>query len=430
MKKTDKNRGEHTAHTAGKIQPYSHGEYDSDIDIVRARFAKLGIGLFGFHLPAPHIDLHRWATIACDQHTSNRAYWKAVERKVGTHHSTLRLALPEIYLSEPDMEQRIEEIHRTMEKYLADGTLVEQPAGFVFVQRKIGSTAMRNGLLVMLDLACYDWRTKSQSLIRPTEETIESRLPIRGAIRRNALLEVPHILVLYDDPSHRIVDTIYEHIDMLPHLYDVKLMQKGGQLSGSLISHPHILNIIAMEFEQIAARANDAHSHPMLFAVGDGNHSLAAAAMIWNDLQQEAASPGKAAAPIDHPSRYAMVELINIHDPSLNFEPIHRVLFECDEHDLWQFLVSHNLSGERVDTIDILRARYDAQRETSSPLIGFVGRTIYGLLSHPSDDHMLAGSPIAKEIDNYSVRGTHRIDYIHGTDDLIAIARKSKGVGI
>ncbi len=242
-------------------------------------------------LPRPGIDLAKWAVIACDQYTSEPDYWQRVAAEVGDAPSTLHLIFPEVYLDRADAPQRIEAIQQTMRRYLADGLFVEHD-GPVYVERRLGQR-VRRGLMLELDLEHYDYSPESVSLIRPTEGTMVARLAPRIAVRSGAELELPHILVLIDDRDDTVIGPLAAQRASLAPLYDTELMAGGGHVSGFAIDAPH-----GRQIEQaLAALAEPAAnarryglpegSPPMLFAMGDGNHSLATAKSIWERVKQE-----------------------------------------------------------------------------------------------------------------------------------------------
>ncbi len=273
-------------------------------------------------LPRPGIDLKKWAVIACDQYTSEPQYWREVEREVGDAPSTLHLIFPEVHLGAPDAPARIRNIQATMRRYLSDGLLVPHD-GAVLVERRIGAQ-VRRGLMLELDLEHYDYATDSTSLIRPTEGTMVARLAPRIEVRRGAAIELPHILVLIDDPQRTVIEPLAALRDALRRLYDTELMRGGGHVAGFALD-PARINGAVRALQALADPAAFAPRYgvppgtpPMLFAMGDGNHSLATAKSIWDS--------SKATVGMDHASRYALVEVVNIHDPALEFSPIHRLL--------------------------------------------------------------------------------------------------------
>ena len=271
-------------------------------------------------LPREGTNLTAWACVACDQFTSQPAYWEEVERLVGDQPSAFRMILPECWLNETDA--RVPGICRTMEQYLRDGTLV--PAvqlGFILTER-ITPSGARVGLVGMIDLECYDFHPEAKSLVRASEGTIAERIPPRVRIREKAPLETSHVMLLMDDPMQSVVEPLFQKRRQLRKLYDFPLMMNGGQLVGYAVEDAADIDGVYAALERL--RQGD---DPMLFAVGDGNHSLATAKAIW-DKVKPGLTPEET---MTHPARFAMVEIENIYDDALRFEPIHRVLYEGKE---------------------------------------------------------------------------------------------------
>jgi uncharacterized protein (DUF1015 family) len=345
-------------------------------------------------LPAPGVDLERWAVIACDQFTSNPDYWRATEALVGDAPSALRLTLPEIHLGES--EARAQSIRAAMRNYLEGGLLV--PAvedGFVLVDRTTAG-GHRIGLVGLIDLDEYDYAPGAKALVRPTEGTIPERVPPRARIRAGALIELPHVMMLVDDLEGALVESLAAEKDRLRPLYDFDLMLGGGHIAG-----------YAVEGES-ARRAADAlnalykKSGGLLYAVGDGNHSLAAAKSCWSE-KKRTLSPWEAET---HPARYALVELVNIHSPALAFEPIHRVVKGADGVEVIRAYEDY-LAARGIP----MRAGGDVQI-----LAGEVERG-YGFDAHPLAElqaFLLAFAANAPGVE---------IDYIHGEDEVRALAR-------
>lgn len=269
-------------------------------------------------LPREGIDYQKWSVVACDQFTAQPEYWDQAEALVGESPSALRLILPEARLS--DSEARIPAIHRAMAAYLADGTLV--PAvqdGFVLTERTTAA-GVRPGLVVALDLDAYEFKPGSQSLIRATEGTVLERVPPRARIRAGAPLELPHVMMLIDDPADAVIGPLWARRDALRPLYDFDLMLGGGHLRGWAVEGGDAKGV-SDAVDALAERADG-----LLYAVGDGNHSLAAAKQCWLDVRA-GLTPAQRE---NHPARFALVELVNLNCPALVFEPIHRALFGVD----------------------------------------------------------------------------------------------------
>ena len=240
-----------------------------------------------------------------------------MRRIVGDDPSTLQLIFPEAYLQETCREQTIAGINQRMQAYLKSGVLVEQRPGFMLVEREVGCAAPRKGLVVALDLEQYDYRDRAQKLIRATEGTDQSRLPPRIQVREKASLETPHIMVLIDDPQQTVIEPLDEKD--LKLAYDFELMLGGGRLRGWHIDDEVLIDQIAGRLARLACG-----EPPLIYALGDGNHSFATARAVWERLKAQAEDVRQI---MNHPARYALAELVNVHDEGLEFAPIHRVVF-------------------------------------------------------------------------------------------------------
>jgi hypothetical protein len=380
-------------------------------------------------LPRPGIDLRKWAVIACDQYTAEPQVWQQVEREVGDAPSTLHLIFPEAYLGAADAPQRIARIQSTMRHYLADGLLVEHQ-GTVLVERGIGART-RRGLMLELDLEHYDFSAGSNSLIRPTEGTIVERLAPRIEVRRGAELELPHVLVLIDDPACTVIEPVAAARDALTPLYDTALMGGGGHVCGHAVAAAQAEQVQRALQALAEPRAFEARyavppgTPPMLFAVGDGNHSLATAKSIW---QQTQSTVGRR-----HPSRFALVEVVNIHDPALAFEPIHRLLLGM-RTDVHQALAEH--FGQRGQVVELptaeamrrqLRSAGDAVQAFG--LIGPGAR--FGVVEIGEPRSPLAVATVQDFVDRLIERGgAAQVDYVHGDHVLERLAVQPGHVGL
>lgn len=262
-------------------------------------------------LPKKGTDMTKWTVVACDQFSSEPAYWQALSDYVGDAPSALRLMLPEAYLRAPDLAERKSAMRRTMEAYLSDGVFAAVPDSYVFVERTLPNGKLRRGLVGKLDLEAYDWTPGSSSPVRSTETTVPERLPVRVEMRRQAALEMPHIVLFIDDPADRVLESVQPG----ETLYDFDLYGGGGHIRGSRV---------AGDAAHTVLNAFNALPEDLSFAMGDGNHSLAAAKNRWEELK-------KAGAPMDHPARYALAEVENLRDDAVEFHAIHRVLFGTDE---------------------------------------------------------------------------------------------------
>ena len=298
------------------------------------------------YLPAEGIDLRRWAVVACDQYTSQPDYWRRVEAYVGAHPSTLHIVQPEIDLERAGA--RIPAVHRAMREYLSNGTLVRAVRnGFTLTERTTASGA-RLGLVAAVDLEEYDFTPGSGAMIRATEGTIRERIPPRLRIREGAPLECPHVMLLLDDPARTVIEPLHARLRETAPLCDFELMENGGRLRVWGVEG----DVLAPVSDALSALWEK--SDGFLYAVGDGNHSLATAKARWDALKP-ALSPEEAQT---HPARYALAEIVNLHSPALVFEPIHRVLFGADMEDLVSAYRAHLASrGMKLTAVEPLSSR-------------------------------------------------------------------------
>lgn len=365
---------------------------------LNARAASLGIALPTLYIPRADIDLTRWAVVACDQYTSQPDYWQQTEAWVGDAPSTLRLVLPEIYLEHPgelSVDSRITQINQAMADYLDQGILVPLEPGCMLVDRATRLHPSRKGLVLAIDLERYDFQPGNRELTRATEGTVLERIPPRQAIRKNALLELPHVQLLIDDPDHSVIEPLYAAVANRPPCYATELPQGGGSVRGWPIVAQDSLLVQAMTaLGQLASL----REHGLLFAVGDGNHSLATAKAHWNSIR-ETASP-------DHPARFALVEVINIHDEGLDFEPIHRAVFNVD----FELFLSH--AGRYFARHQASPAKPEQFRIETVPVFGPGFKTE---LSVPVQSGELLVGVVQAMLDDLVLRHPEvRLDYIHG----------------
>jgi hypothetical protein len=374
-------------------------------------FPELGIQIPQIYLPAAGIDLTRWAVIACDQFTSQPDYWLKVESFVGDAPSTLRLTFPELFIEYPDAPRRIEIIQASMRQYLDKA---------------------RKGIVIALDLECYDFNQGSSSLIRATEGTIIDRLPPRIKIRENADLELPHILVLIDDPGHTVIEPLSAEKNRLERIYDFDLMLDSGHLAGYRVNNESLEASLIEALRKLARPDLFAAKYKvnpgtpvLLFAMGDGNHSLATAKAIWEKLKLKVG--------MDHPARYALVEMENVHDEALNFEPIHRVLFGIKK-DFYTSLESSfgvNYTYSSAANAEEMIKRVDTG-DLKKQLAGFVGGGKpfgVGEFSNPTSN--LVVGTLQPFLDTFLKEGNaEKIDYVHGEDVTIQLGTLQGNLGI
>ncbi len=374
-----------------------------------------GFGPADILLPQ-NCDLTKWSVVACDQYTSQNDYWERVAQTVGDAPSTLKLILPESQLEDGHFEEHVADINRTMDEYLDQGLFRTLPNALIYVERWLDNKKLRRGLVGVVDLECYDYNAGSSSLIRATEGTVITRLPPRVAVRRNASLELPHIMVLVDDPDKQLIEHLTYETDRMEEIYDFDLMERGGHITGYLVPEDlqadvcEILNALARPHD--FARKYDAKGKPvLLFAIGDGNHSLAAAKAAYEEKKQH--TPQEQWA--DLPSRYALVELVNLHDESLEFEPIHRVCFDVDADELMK---------------DFLAAYPGAHYgEGEGHTITYVFDTEVGKITIPKPTAQLPVGTLQDFLDQWMQTHSGRIDYVHGDDVTWELGRKPGNIG-
>ena len=374
-----------------------------------------GFGPANILLPQ-NCDLTKWSVVACDQYTSQNDYWERVAQTVGDAPSTLKLILPESQLEDGHFEEHVTDINRTMDAYLEQGLFRTLPNALIYVERWLDNTKLRRGLVGVVDLECYDYNAGSSSLIRATEGTVITRLPPRVAVRRNASLELPHIMVLVDDPDKQLIEHLTYETDRMEEVYDFDLMERGGHITGYLVPEDlqadvcEILNTLARPHD--FARKYDAKGKPvLLFAIGDGNHSLAAAKAAYEEKKQH--TPQEQWA--DLPARYALVELVNLHDESLEFEPIHRVCFDVDADELMK---------------DFLAAYPGAHYgEGEGHTITYVFDTEVGKITIPKPTAQLPVGTLQDFLDQWMQTHSGRIDYVHGDDVTWELGRKPGNIG-
>jgi hypothetical protein len=396
--------------------------------------AAIGVQAPRILLPKPGIDLHRWAVIACDQFTSEPEYWRQVAETVGDAPSTFHITLPEIYLDTPEEDRRVQQIRAHMQDYLSRDLFVEHD-GFILVERSVAGKT-RHGIMLALDLEQYDYNKGSTSLIRATEGTILERIPPRVRIRSGAPLELPHILVLIDDPGRTVIEPLVAARAELPKLYDFELMLGSGHLRGYSAADPAREAAVLAALARLADPTHftskyslDPGRAALLFAMGDGNHSLATAKAIWEQIKTRE-------GPIDHPARYALVEVENIHDAGLEFEPIHRVLF--DVRDDFVAALGRFYGRSHIVRCATARAMVKLVDEEAHPEHAF------GVVTPEGFSVAFVGSPATnlpvgtlqnfldawgKGLASGQGSGFGKIDYVHGEDVTVRLGSQPGNMG-
>ncbi len=339
----------------------------------------------------PKKDFEKWSVIACDQYTSDLDYWKEVESRVRDSPSALNIVLPEIYLDET--KERVEKINEAMKKYLDLDVFETYRDSFVYVEREITGGHIRRGIVGMIDLEEYDYNAGSTALCRATEQTVAERIPPRVEIRRNAPLEIPHVMVFINDPENKVLGPLSDNKNKLSKVYDFTLMQNGGHIEG--------YQVFGDDCDKINEALECLVDDGFLYAVGDGNHSLATAKECYNLNKTES-------------SRYALVEIVNIYDEAIEFEPIYRVLFNCDKAHLLSemkkaFTFTDSASGSHVfEMVDSTGSEMLSIKPTAELPVG----TLQAFL----DDYLNKNPEV-------------KIDYIHGINDTKKLCQKENTVG-
>ena len=346
-------------------------------------------------LPKLGTDMNAWAVIACDQFTSQLDYWQDVEKIVGDKPSTLRMMFPEAYLGKVNEEEFITKTNKTIEKYLSDGTLVDQGECFILVDRSTPDVARRLGLIISIDLEDYTYEKGVKSLIRASEATIVERIPPRLKIRKDASVELPHILFLFDDKKRAIIEELYANRGHFEKVYDFELMKNGGHIRGYKITDT---KPIIQKFEQLLKDNNNG----LLFIVGDGNHSLATAKAHWDKIKVNLSDKEKE----NHPARFALVEALNIYDEGLIFEPIHRVVFNPDND-----FISGLKQVLKGDNKTYIYSEDNGKEEISIPKVA-------------PEAYEIVQTYIDSYLKNHPKTS---VDYIHDESHTIEVAKSQKG---
>jgi len=396
---------------------------------IRQRLNSLGVEIPSILLPkcsqSADGSLAKWAVIACDQFTQDRDYWEKARLAADGAPSTLNMIFPEVFLSDADAEKRTEVIHSTMKRYLQDGVFAEPKKGFVYIERDTPYQKKRRGLVAAIDLEKYDWHAHARPLIRCTEGTVEERLPPRCNIRRGAPLELPHVLLLVDDDTDSLLSRLGENVKNTKPVYDTQLMMNSGGIKGWFLEADGDLNFIADKLDELFKRSLSRYEggSPFLFAVGDGNHSLASAKVIWEECK--AAHPGNGLP--EHPCRYALVEIENIYDPAIQFEPIHRVVFDIGYDGIIGILSKlPDFSCRPVENLEELSGAVSGS--SASNCFGVMCEGRFAAIDTSASG--IATACLQPLLDEYASGNPRLIDYIHGEDEVFRLAEKGGAAGI
>ena len=364
-------------------------------------------------LPTIGTDMSKWSVVACDQFTSEPEYWTSVSSFVGDSPSTLKLTFPEIYLEDGDGDKRISDINEKMREYLDTGVFAEPTSRYIYVERTQRNGKVRRGLMGVVDLEEYDYMPGSQSKIRATEGTVLERIPPRVKIRENAPLELPHIMLLIDDRERSVIEPLAKSASSFEKAYDFSLMENSGAIKGYFISadeEKRIDEALARlaDKDEFEKKYSVSDRGVLQFAVGDGNHSLATAKECWKTVKATLSADELSS----HPARFALCELVNLHDEALEFEPIHRVVFDIDVDDFYNELSKFYELSDDAEQI------FEMVTEKGSRRIG---------IANPKSN-LTVGS-LQKFIDEYLRTKGGRVDYIHGDEVVKRLGSEHRNAG-
>ena len=359
-------------------------------------------------------DMTKWSVVACDQYTSEPEYWNEVTKIVGDAPSTLNLTLPEIYLEESDVNERIKRINENMNKLLAEDFFNELEDSMIYLERTQSDGKVREGLMGIVDLEDYSYEVGSQTLIRATEKTVIERIPPRVKVRENAKLELPHIMILIDDEKKDIIESLKNKVTETDVVYDFDLMKNGGHIKGYKLNG-EVINEINTKLENLAdkdyfeKKYNVHDKGILLFAMGDGNHSLATAKACYENLKKTMSKEEY----LNNPARYALVELVNLHSSALEFEAINRVVFDVDSKKLVEELTKYYTINEKGNGQEFELITSDGVKK------------LY--IENPKSN--IAVGSIQIFLDEYLKNNSGKIDYIHGDDVTKELTLKGNNVG-
>ena len=385
---------------------------------------ELGVQIPKILLPK-NLDIKTWSTIACDQYTQDKSYWSQVYSIVGSNPSTVKITFPEVYLGEPGREERIQNIKNEMQSYIKQGIFAPPQEECVYLERKTKYGRVRHGLVVAVDLDAYEWKPFSKSLIRATEATIVERIPPRMEIRKEAIIETPHIMLLVNDLKHILVEGLGNRVNKKKPLYQGELMMNSGSIKGWAVSDENDIEYFRLSLQKLAEANMEKDGSIFLFAVGDGNHSLATAKATWEDYKKN--HPGVKNCSM----KYALIEIVNIYDTGLTFEPIHRVLFNIDSEGLIDF-IGNSLGGtiEYLNNYNDLKSRIDNSKSNLGFIFEKDGKTQFVFMK--TDIKELPISQLQPAIDQFLTTCNKKgsIDFIHGADELLRLGSQKGNTAI
>lgn len=361
-----------------------------------------------------NVNMEKWAVIACDQYTSEPEYWQDVEKITEGEKSALRLILPEVYLEDEGVEKRIDEIHENMKSYIKENTFEEYKDSMIYVERIQSDGKLRAGIVGMIDLEEYDYTKGSKSAVRATEATVVERIPPRIKVRRGAPIELPHIMILVDDTDKTVVEPLADKKNEFKKVYDFELMKKGGKISGYVIDKDSQAKVAeALEklgdIDTFNAKYKLNETSPLVYAMGDGNHSLATAKEFYEEQKRN--NPDKDLT--NAACRYALVEIVNLHSPALEFEAIHRIVTEVETDKLLAELTSELALSEEISEQKITVVENGSHKD---------------LYIHKPSSKLTVGS-LQNFLDKYIKEKGGKVDYIHGIDVIDELSKKDNSIG-
>ena len=375
---------------------------------------ELGIHIDNIFIPSEKVDLKKWSVVACDQYSSEPEYWNRVSDYVSDAPSTLKMIVPEAFLNDVS-DEVIENIHSTMADYIDNGFLNKLDKGVILVERTIGDQ-IRKGVVLALDLEKYDYSQGSQALIRATEGTIADRIPPRLKVRAGGRLECPHILMLIDDPEYSTIEPLQDI--KRETVYDFELMENGGKIKGSFIEEEKLEGFKAA-LTKLYTSSQKRYKSPFLVAAGDGNHSLACAKAGWDKIKIGLTQQQRE----NHPARFALCELVNLHDKALNFEPIHRVLFNAKDNFIGELLDILKKQNQNAKALD---EDFKTAQDNSEQKITLMQNNEYKYIKVKGPSARLVIATVQNAINEYLDNNKESyVDYIHGCDSVANLAKNN-----
>lgn len=359
-------------------------------------------------------DMTKWSVVACDQYTSEPEYWNDVEKIVGDAPSTLKLTLPEIYLEDENVSERIAKINSNMKALLDEDFFNEYKDSMIYLERTQSDGKIREGLIGVVDLEAYSYEKGAETPIRATEKTVIERIPPRVKIRENAPLELPHIMILIDDDKKQIIENLKNKVSENDIVYDFDLMKNGGHVKGYLLNEETMdevdKGLKELADKEVFAKKYDVNNKEvLLFAMGDGNHSLATAKACYEKLKETMSEEEY----LNNPARYALVELVNLHSPALEFEAINRVIF--------------NTNPEKL--LNSLKEYYQINKDGNGQKIEVITNDVDEKWYIENPKSNIAVGSIQIFLDEYLKNNEGKIDYIHGEETTKNLAKQSGNVG-